>query len=347
MPCKLQLTDVLSMSSLRQSFPRMPISVGLVIPVFNRAHLIQQTIESALAQSTAFDEIIVIDDGSTDNIVDVIAGFGEQIQFFRQPNQGVQIARNYGVSCCTCEWVVLCDSDDLLMPSFLERFTQWSQSHPSNDVIYCNFHLFGSINFAEDKLASCPFDYLKDSRIEDDFAFDIPDLLNRNLRFQPFFSSGCMIRRSFFKALNGYDSKFNGIGAEDWDFTLRAIVSGRVAFCLLPLLKIRRHSGNDSANQLHMSLGEIAVLRTSGFREWPLSREDCVEVARQISIRSTSALNSAFAAEQFDLVIELYSSINSSDRNWRHYLKFLISLSPGFVRRLVLLLIRTRQRDVE
>ena len=89
-------------------------SISLVIPSYNRAHLIVETLSSAVRQTSPFSEIIVIDDGSTDDTQSVIAYFGRAVVYRKTENGGVQRARNLGAEMANSAWVAFCDSDDLL-----------------------------------------------------------------------------------------------------------------------------------------------------------------------------------------------------------------------------------------
>lgn len=308
-------------------------SVCLIIPIYNRANLVGETIESALAQTIPFDEIILVDDGSTDGVENVISRFGENVKLIKQNNQGVQAARNLGVLVSSSEWITFCDSDDLLMPDFLRKMKSLIHSSRHFDAVYCNFELFGvDVVKSTHKIAQCPFDYLAGASIEEGFALEIPDLLSRNLRFQPFFPSGCLLKRPFYKKLDGFNVYFNGVGAEDWDFTLRAIVSGEIAFCLEPLVSIRRHNGNDSADSLRMTLGELIILKKSTFIKNITLPGDLAEVQTQISSRSKAAFNLAFDAGRYELLKELYPVIKDSDKDFRFWVKWMIALMPPFIR---------------
>src|SRR5690349_2852214 len=93
--------------------------VSVVIPTFNRAYCIAQTIDSALAQTHENIEVLVVDDGSKDNTAELIAEKYKReprVRYLPQKNQGVAAARNYGLSAARGEYIALLDSDDLWLP---------------------------------------------------------------------------------------------------------------------------------------------------------------------------------------------------------------------------------------
>lgn len=97
--------------------PKIPISV--VIPVYNRAKILPRAIKSVLEQTYKPFEIIVVDDGSIDSTAEVARSFGSLVRVLQQPNSGVSVARNRGVSEARCEWVAFLDSDDYWSPNHL------------------------------------------------------------------------------------------------------------------------------------------------------------------------------------------------------------------------------------
>jgi glycosyltransferase involved in cell wall biosynthesis len=90
-------------------------SVSVVIPTYNRGHVVGEAIDSVLTQTVPADEIIVVDDGSTDATADVLGRFGGQIISIRQTNSGVSAARNAGICRATGDWVAFLDSDDVFL----------------------------------------------------------------------------------------------------------------------------------------------------------------------------------------------------------------------------------------
>ena len=100
----------------------MSLSVSVIIPTFNRWQVLQRAVNSVLAQSLPADEIIVVDDGSTDNTYDLLRHtFGERIIVLSQSNAGVSAARNAGLKIASGEWIALLDSDDEWLPEKLQQ----------------------------------------------------------------------------------------------------------------------------------------------------------------------------------------------------------------------------------
>jgi len=104
--------------------------ISVVIPSYNRHHTLQRALRSVYAQSSAVDEVILVDDGSSDDSVTLVAREFPQVQVLRQPNQGVSAARNRGIRAAHYEWIALLDSDDSWMPHKIETLRAAAAAHP-------------------------------------------------------------------------------------------------------------------------------------------------------------------------------------------------------------------------
>ena len=113
-----------------------PNRISVIIPNYNRAGLIGDTIENMLSQTVTPDEVIVVDDGSTDESVEVIRAFGDRVHLIQQPNQGPGAARNRGLEAASGNYIQFMDSDDLASLNKLE--VQLAAINASGaDFAYC------------------------------------------------------------------------------------------------------------------------------------------------------------------------------------------------------------------
>jgi len=103
--------------------------VSVVIPVFNREHLVSRAIDSVLAQAAGGVELIVVDDGSTDGTAGRLAAYGDAITVISQENRGVSAARNHGVASARGEYIAFLDSDDRWLPGKLEAQLAFFTAH--------------------------------------------------------------------------------------------------------------------------------------------------------------------------------------------------------------------------
>ena len=115
--------------------------ISIVIPLFNKGTLVNRTINSILVQSYGDFEIIIVDDGSTDNSKACVLNFSDKrIKYYYKENEGVSIARNFGLNKCSGEWVMFLDSDDILCKGALKKMASLSER---NDIqlIVGNFYV--------------------------------------------------------------------------------------------------------------------------------------------------------------------------------------------------------------
>ncbi len=118
--------------------------VSVIIPTYNRAHLIGQALESVLNQTYPNTEVIVVDDGSTDNTKEVIARYdSSRVRYIYQANAGPSAARNNGVRHSEAEFISFLDSDDTYLPTKLEKQVAYLNSHPEVDVVLCLWNYVG------------------------------------------------------------------------------------------------------------------------------------------------------------------------------------------------------------
>jgi glycosyltransferase involved in cell wall biosynthesis len=305
------------------------VAITLVIPSYNRAQLIIETITCALNQTSSFAEIIVVDDASTDKTLFELEQFGSRITVIASEKIGVQTARNRGVDAASTPYVALCDSDDLLEPNFVEIISGWLVAHQECDSVYSNFVTFDEASTSPDKFSGAPVSFFKGSTRKDNFCSEIPDLYAKTVEYQPLFSSGVTIKRSFYQSIGGYNPKLNGIGSEDWEYTLRAIETGKVSVCMTPLVRIRRHPGNDSGNKIRQLLGEVTVLKHA-LEFHKISAEYPLEIARGMDIRTIQAFELAFSSKHYDFANNILKNISKYPPSIKFTIKVIIVKLSSF-----------------
>lgn len=155
--------------------------ISVIIPTFNRAKTLTRTIESVIFQDFSNWELIIVDDGSTDNTKEIIEinFIGERIFYFLKENQGVSAARNFGASKASGEWLIFLDSDDELDKDFFKNL----EKAGINDKY--NFYFFNSL------IRTCDGKV----RIKKSDVFNIESLLSGN----------SLIKKDFFYEVGGYD----------------------------------------------------------------------------------------------------------------------------------------------
>ena len=276
---------------------------SLIIPSYNRGKLIGQTLRSALAQTVPFNEIIVVDDGSTDDTPAVMQQFADRVRYIRTANQGVQRARNTGVAHAQSERVVFCDSDDLLDPDYVEVVGNWLQDHPLIDLAYVNFSTFGARPIFPDKFFAAPEGYFDGVQVDSGFYVNDGDLYLKSVRYPCMWVTGMTVRRSFYEAIGGFDPAFHRVITEDWEFNLRALSRGRVALCRRVLARVRYHTGSQSDSVVRTHLGAAKVLEYS-LENHPGARRHEPEMVKAIQRHSAQAFNAAYADGDFQLAAQ-------------------------------------------
>ncbi len=224
------------------------VGVSVVIPAHNYAHYLLGAIASGLAQTHRELEVIVIDDGSTDDTRAIVAQQPDpRVRYIWQENAGLSAARNTGIHEARFPFVAFLDADDLWLPSLLaDVMRQFAQLSDSFALVATNSFRMDSAGAHVESRYSAP---------EPDRELTARDFVLRN---RPL-SSSIVIRRDVFAKCGDFDTSLRS--SEDRDMWIRAAKRYRVWFIGQPLALIRRHSGNMSKNAARMMHNSRAVLR--------------------------------------------------------------------------------------
>ena len=208
---------------------------SVIIPVYNRGQFVKKAIESILAQTNSDYELIVVDDGSTDDTVDVIKSYGEKVKLIRQPNQGPEVARNTGAAIAKGEYFAFLDSDDLMLPWALETYERViiSQGHPA--IILSNLKFF-------DESHPIDIEGLKDNKIK---IVKYENFLSKDRTLRTSVSI-IVVNRVVFNDVHGFrNSSPTTYYYDDLDFILRVGMARPAVLILSPaVIAYRVHQSN-------------------------------------------------------------------------------------------------------
>jgi glycosyltransferase involved in cell wall biosynthesis len=218
--------------------------VSVVIPCYNQAHYLGEAIESVRRQTHRHFEIIVVDDGSTDNTVEVASCGG--VRCVSHPNQGRTVARNTGLAQATAAYVVFLDADDRLLPAALEIGLRCFEAHPE-----CAFVAGRCVEIdTEGKRLKSSWPPLMR---EDHYV----QLLRENPIWAP---AAVMFRTAVVRNAGGFETTLNA--AEDYDLYLRIAREHRVFCHDLPVAEYRRHDTNTTRDSKLMLSSTMRVIRS-------------------------------------------------------------------------------------
>ncbi|GAK58176.1 glycosyl transferase family protein [Candidatus Vecturithrix granuli] len=215
--------------------------VSVIIPTYNRAAWLKEAIDSVLSQSAQAIELIIVDDGSTDQTHELVAGYGDQIHYLYQDNQGVSSARNLGIRSSHGQYTALLDSDDLWLPDKLARQIAIMEQQP--DLQLCHTEeiwIRRGVRVNPKKKHQKYGGYI--------FPYCLPLCV-----ISP---SSVMIRRSLFDNVGYFDETLPA--CEDYDLWLRITKTYPVHFIETPLI-MKRGGHEDQLSQKYWGIDRFRI----------------------------------------------------------------------------------------
>ncbi len=229
--------------------------MSVIIPTYNRRTLVERALRSVMSQTRPVEEIIVIDDGSTDGTAEALkASFGERIRYLWQQNAGVASARNHGLRIARGRYLALLDSDDEWLPEKNQLQVRWLESHPDFGMVLC--------------------DVMRMDADHRDFElFRRRDLLPEDghilkwVLLEPALApASAMMRRSVYESVGGFDESLPT--AEDLDYHLRVAARWKIGIVEQTLVRaMRGHDGLSSLERTcddYVRVIEAAVASSMG-----------------------------------------------------------------------------------
>ena len=344
----------------RLSLPHQSGLVSVVIPTYNRAHILGRAIDSVLSQTYQPVEVIVADDGSIDRTPETVARYDRRVRYVRQNNAGVSAARNLGLREAQGEFIALLDSDDQWLPWKLELQVAAMRAFPEVGMVWTDMvatdESGASISSAYLRTMYSAYSRVDTSRVmaararvaafgvvgTEPFAARqilsgdlFPYMLLGNLVH----TSTVMLRRERVKATGGFDESLR-VSGEDYEFHLNTCYYGPVAF--IDISSVRYRVGaNDQLTAPRFML-EVARNNLTTVERWLGRAGDRLKALDASQIRGTLAnAHSWLGVEEYDAGNRalarrhLGTSIRLGHRNPRTAALFALSIAPRPLAKLV------------
>lgn len=231
----------------------MNSSIDVVIPVFNGEKYIGDAIESVITQTCKPFQIIVIDDGSTDETENIVKSKIDNspipIVYIKKQNGGLSSARNAGIKACSSQYIALLDADDLWEQTKLEKQIAIFQSSKNElGVVYCDYTNIDSLGEHLENFCCFKLDTEVKGHV-------FEKLLYGNKVASS--GSGVLVRKECFDEVGLFDESLPT--CEDWDMWLRISRVYDFEYVNEKLVRLRRHNQNMSSDNLKMLIGEILM----------------------------------------------------------------------------------------
>lgn len=304
----------------------MPELVSTIIPTYNRAALLVRALDSVAAQGYRPIEVVIVDDGSTDNTVEIVAGRREYLAskgidviFHQQKNQKAPKARNVGMKLARGSLYAFLDSDDLWMPTFVETVVRLLDEHPR-----CGMGFSGILGIDDNDMVFAERKMYLDPDPEEGV---LENPFNRIIRYMPTQTSGVIVRRAVIDDVGDFDLGLPVV--EDWDLWYRIGKKYDMCYTVKALACNRSHPDNLPKSDTLALSGNIKM----NLRHLPdvtdaFSREVLVErIRKQITLLQEQLMREGKQANGYQPL--LHNDL--SPETWRFKLGTLIREQPAWV----------------
>ena len=307
-----------------------PADISVVIPSFDRTELALETVQSVLDQSCPVREIVIVANGSDDHAAFWDARSNDLVRVVRMPPIGKQAARNAGIRAARCAWVATLDDDDLYLPDFIASVMP-AIADGRADIIATDHRKFSAVrDDRRTNFEAAPKGYWAGIRPADRTVpwsfvgkFPLPRLLTR----VPVYPSTCVMRRDFVLGIGGYNPAMHGIMAEDLEFLIRALTHGDLALVWQPLVRYRKHAGNDTASDIGRAIGRWRIFEFAREYHQQLPADFRVALDRDLPRRRRKIFRLAYGAGDGAVMDELWSKLGPGQRTPDLWLRRLIAKS--------------------
>jgi len=237
-----------------------PVTVSVVIPTHDRGRVVVEAIESALAQTHPPLEVIVVDDGSTDDTAERVGRLRDaRVRYLRRSHAGVSAARNAGIAVATGDLVAFLDSDDLWKPDKVEAEIAALARYPSAGGVFSDLEKVDGATFVPSFMRRTRVfsRLLAERAYRDGLLLSARALSLCLLQEVPIKTPALTVRRSALERAGGFNEAWTS--SEDWEFLLRFARRESLVYVDRPLAVIRISA--DSLHRRDQERGELMMLR--------------------------------------------------------------------------------------
>jgi hypothetical protein len=255
--------------------------VSVIIPTYNRAHLIREAVSSVLKQIFTNFELIVVDDGSTDNTEEVLLAIDDsRLKFLRRAHTGPSRTRNAGIQAATGEFIAFLDSDDLFLPRRLSLQVAKMENEPEAGLVYGRYLSGVGSEATLIPVGEC-----------------LPRLGIQRLLLGPAFHwSTVLIRREILEKVGGFDESF--VRGEDWELTHRMALAGCRMVCVPEAVAFVRKQPVSNMRDEYQHEEMLKAVLDKTFRDPRMPAEAKKSRARAYAVQLIRIACTAFLASQ-------------------------------------------------
>jgi glycosyltransferase involved in cell wall biosynthesis len=287
---------------------------SVIIPLYNKEFFVENTIKSVLNQSFTDFELIIINDGSTDNSEQKILGFTDKrIQYYSKKNKGVSITRNFGISKAKSDYICFLDADDYWYTQFLEVMHNYIQKLPEQKV-------FTSAILIETLQSTFPAQY----SIKKTNDYDIVDYFEASSKKSAIWTSAVTIHKSVFENVGCFDPKINK--GEDTELWIRIGLQYSIVFIWEILAKYVYDESSISRNLNYF-------FEPYSFNKYTLKEKQNPKLKKFMDLNRCAAVIKCKLKDDSKTSTEIYKEIDLKNLNWKK--RILIELPPFLLKLLV------------
>lgn len=279
--------------------------VSIIVPCYNQAEYLAETLDSVLSQTYQDWECIVVNDGSSDNTKDVAFQYVQhdcRIKYIEQTHLGPSSARNNGIKISSGDFILPLDADDIIATTYIEKAIRVFEQSPNISLVYCKAEMFG----------------------EENGPWDLPKYNYNSFIWENCIFCSALFKRTDYNHTNGYNYNMT-IGLEDWDFWLSLLDSQSLVYQIDEVLFYyrRKKMSRDTESQLYKDelYAQIYYNHTDIYEKYAkdivLSKQQLFQLRRMMNQKIYEIYNSNsykvgdFILKPFVLIKKIINKITS------------------------------------